>query len=105
MPTNRADAIASDVFAAIRAQGFDYETTGGGCDAFIRHTPCGAEWWITETEDTASAPLTLGTPCLVGQYPTGDGYYGDDAAATYTDHVSVTAALDYVAGQMAAPSC
>lgn len=61
---------------AMTAAGFTLQSTGGGCDAWIRentHESWGGfgSVWITEGDDP-SAPLTLSAPATLGVYGTED---------------------------------
>lgn len=61
---------------AMTAAGFTLQSTGGGCDAWIRengHEQWGGfgSVWITEGDDP-SAPLTLNAPATLGVYGTED---------------------------------
>ena len=60
-------AINPEIIRDLALFGFTYETTGGGCDAFVARYPSGAEVWIT-ADESAHAPAAWSDAVLVGVY-------------------------------------
>jgi hypothetical protein len=89
-------AINPEITRDLALYGFHYETTGGGCGAFVARYPDGSEVWIT-ADESAHAPAAWSDAVLVGVYASAEAAM--DGAGAFYRFRSLTRALVMLAAR------